>query len=84
MINPFLILKMVILQALMVSAIGWGIGVGAAAIFGWSLSATELSFSLSWWLYLLSGFSLLFICFIAALFSVVKVVRVDPAIVFKS
>lgn len=79
-----LLVKMVIVQSLMVSAIGWGIGIGAAALFGWGLRGTELSFSLPWWLYLISSFSLLFICFIAALFSVIKVVRVDPAIVFKT
>lgn len=79
-----LLVKMVIIQSLLVSVIGWGIGIGAAALFGWSFRGTELSFSLPWWLYLLSSFSLLSICFIAALFSVVKVVRVDPAIVFKS
>jgi len=83
-VSNTVLVKMVVLQALMVSAIGWGIGVGAAAIFGWSLSGTELSFSLAWWLYVLSSFSLLFICFVGALFSVMKVVRVDPAIVFKS
>ncbi|MGC1879552.1 MAG: FtsX-like permease family protein [Rhabdochlamydiaceae bacterium] len=79
-----LLVKMVVVQALLVSAIGWGIGIGAAAAFGWIFRTTELSFSLPWWLYLLSAFSMLFICFIAALFSVIKVVRVDPAIVFKS
>jgi putative ABC transport system permease protein len=79
-----LLVRMVIVQALLVSAIGWGIGIGAAALFGWALRHTELSFSLPWWLYLLSAISMLLICFIAALFSVIKVVRVDPAIVFKS
>jgi putative ABC transport system permease protein len=79
-----LLVKMVIVQALLVSAIGWGIGIGAAAALGWAFRHTELSFSLPWWLYLLSAFSMLFICLIAALFSVIKVVRVDPAIVFKS
>jgi putative ABC transport system permease protein len=79
-----LLVRMVILQSLLVGAIGWGIGIGVAALFGWSMRFTELSFSLPWWLYLLSAFALLFICFVAALFSVVKVMRVDPAIVFKS
>lgn len=78
-----LLIRMVILQALLVSIIGWGIGIGAAAAFGWAFRHTELSFNLPWWLYLLSAFSLLSICFIAALFSVIKVVRLDPAIVFK-
>lgn len=82
--NNALLVKMVILQSLMVSAIGWGIGIGAAALFGGAMQGTELAFSLPWWLYVMSGFSLLFICFIAALFSVIKVVRIDPAIVFKT
>ncbi len=79
-----LLIKMVLTQALIVSLIGWGIGIGAAAAFGYFLRHTELSFSLPWWLYLFSAFSLLSICLIAALFSVVKVMRVDPAIVFKT
>jgi putative ABC transport system permease protein len=79
-----LLVKMVIVQALFVSAIGWGIGIGAAALFGWAFRFTELSFSLPWWLYLSSAFFLISICFISALFSVIKVIRLDPAIVFKS
>lgn len=79
-----LLVRMVILQALMVSAIGWGIGIGAASIFGYSFRTTELSFSLPISLYLISGFSMLCICFISALFSILKIVRLDPAIVFKS
>jgi putative ABC transport system permease protein len=79
-----LLIKMVIVQSLLVSAIGWGIGIGAASLFGWGMRGTELSFNLPWWLYLFSSFSLLSICFIAALFSVIKVVRIDPAIVFKT
>lgn len=79
-----LLTKMVLLQALMVSIIGWGIGIGCAAIFGYSLRHTELSFSLLWWLYLLSFVSLLCICLIASYFSIRKVKRLDPAIVFKS
>jgi putative ABC transport system permease protein len=78
-----LLAKMVIAQSLTVSAIGWGIGVGAAGVFGWMLKDTELSFNMPLWLYLLSSLALLFICFIAAVFSVRKVMKVDPAIVFK-
>ena len=75
--------RMILLQALMVSAIGWGIGIGAAVIFGLAFQGTEISFNLSWWLYLLSAFALLFICFVAAIFSIIKVIWVDPAIVFR-
>ena len=79
-----LLKRMVLLQAMTVSVIGWGIGIGAAALFGYTFRKTELSFSLPWWLYLLSFLSILFICLIAAFFSIRKVSRLDPAIVFKS
>ena len=78
-----LLLKMVVLQALFVGSIGFGIGIGSTALFGFASQKTELSFSLPFWLYGLTGFSLLIICFTSALFSVIKVMRVDPAIVFR-
>lgn len=79
-----ILIRMIIVQALFVSAIGWGIGIGVAALFGYGFKNTELSFNLPIWLYFLSGLSMLFICFLAAVFSIRKVARLDPAIVFKS
>jgi len=79
-----LLIKMVLLQAALVSGIGWGIGIGVTALFGWAMRYTELSFKLPWWLYVTSGGCLLCICLIAAIFSIIKVIRIDPAIVFKS
>ncbi len=82
--NNKLLVKMVLLQALVVSGIGWGIGIGATALFGFLTRKTELSFSLPLYLYLFSGISILMISLLAALFSVRKVIKLDPAIVFKS
>lgn len=79
-----LLVRMILLQALFVSAIGWGIGIGAAAVFGYFLKNTELSFSMPFYLYLASGLSILVICLSAAYFSMSKVKKIDPAIVFKS
>jgi putative ABC transport system permease protein len=79
-----LLTKMILVQALAVSAIGWGIGIGAAAVFGYSFHNTELSFSMPFYIYLMSMMSMFFICMIAAIFSLLKVRRLDPAIVFKS
>lgn len=78
------LMKMVLLQALFVSAVGWGIGMGATALFGYITKGTELSFSMPLFLYLLSGASILLICLIAAALCMRKVVTIDPAIVFKS
>jgi putative ABC transport system permease protein len=76
--------RMIIVQALMVSAIGWGIGIGAAALFGYVFQKTELSFNMPFYLYILSGLAMLIICLLAAIVSIRKVRRLDPAIVFKS
>jgi putative ABC transport system permease protein len=75
---------MILIQALMVSVIGWGIGIGATAIFGYAFKGTELSFNLPMPLYLFSCLSMLFICLLAAFFSMRKVAHIDPAIVFNS
>jgi putative ABC transport system permease protein len=79
-----LLIKMILLQTLLVSGIGWGIGIGAAALFFFLTGRTELSFSMPLYLYIASGTSILLISLFAALFSMRKVIRLDPAIVFKS
>ena len=79
-----LLVKMVLLQALLVSGIGWGIGIGAAALFGFATRKTELSFSMPLYLYLLSGAAILLISVGSAFFSMRRVIKLDPAIVFKS
>lgn len=79
-----LLTKMILLQALFLGTIGWGIGIGGAAIFGYLAKGTELSFSMPFALYLTSLFSMLSICLLAAYFSIRRVKKTDPAIVFKS
>lgn len=79
-----LLVKMVLVQAFLVSVIGWGIGMGMAALFGFLTSRTELSFSMPLWLYLFSGASILLISLFAALICMRKVIKLDPAVAFKS
>lgn len=78
------LIHMILMQALFVSVMGWGIGIGATAVFGYAFQGTELSFSLPFLLYLFSGGAMLFICLLSAFFSMHKVAKLDPAIVFKS
>lgn len=79
-----LLLKMVLLQALFVSLVGWGIGIGATALFGFLTQSTELSFSMPLWLYLFCLLSIMLISLFAAIICMRRVIHVDPAIVFKS
>jgi len=79
-----LLVKIVLLQALFVSVIGWGIGMGAACLFGYITQGTELSFSLPLSLYFLSAGSILCISLFSAAICMRKIITLDPAIVFKS
>jgi len=78
------LLRMIILQALVVGAIGYGMGVGGASLFGYLLGGTELSFRLTRELLLVSGGAIAVIIVFSALISIHKVMRLEPAIVFKS
>lgn len=77
------LLRMILLQAVLSGALGWGMGVGAASAFGYFLGDTELSFKLTGKLLAVSAASIGVICVFAALLSIRKVMRLEPAIVFK-
>ena len=81
--SSLMLLKMIVLQAATVGLIGYGLGVGAAALFGRLTRNTELAFRLIPQLLLLSGTAVVLICIISAVISMWKVLRLDPAIVFK-
>ena len=75
--------RMVLLQAFTVAVIGWALGLGAASAIGWQMRGTELRFLLPWQLFLGSLGAILFISAGAALLSLRRVMRLEPAIVFR-
>jgi putative ABC transport system permease protein len=78
------LLGMIMLQAVVVGLIGYGIGVGAAASVGRIFSRTELAFLLLWQALAITGGAVVIICVIASVLSMRKVIKLEPAIVFKS
>ncbi|HEY7120825.1 MAG TPA: ABC transporter permease [Tepidisphaeraceae bacterium] len=78
-----LLLRMILLQALVVGTIGYGLGVGIAAFIGQAAGKTELSFLLPWQLLVVTAVAVILICVIASLISIRKVMKLEPAIVFK-
>ena len=60
------------------------LGVGAASFFGLVTRQSELAFRLPWQLMALSATAVLLICVGSAIVSIWKVVRLEPAIVFKT
>jgi putative ABC transport system permease protein len=77
------LLGMILLQALVVGVLGYGLGVGVASLFGYLLGSTELAFRLPWQLLVLSAAAITCICISSALISIRKVMQLEPAIVFK-
>jgi putative ABC transport system permease protein len=77
------LLRMILLQAVLVGSIGYGLGVGLTALFGHVMRHTILAFKFPWQLLIFSGAGVSLICVFAAIISIIKVIRLEPAIVFK-
>ena len=78
------ILWMVLSQALQVGIVGYGVGVGLAALFGVATKGFgRLSFFMPWQVLALTAAAVLVIVLLASLLSIRKVLVVDPAIVFR-
>ena len=81
--SNWVLLKMILLQAILVGSIGYGLGVGLTAIFGYFMRNTILAFRFPWQLLIFSGVGISLICVFAAIISILKVIRLEPAVVFK-
>ncbi|MBC7771736.1 MAG: FtsX-like permease family protein [Pyrinomonadaceae bacterium] len=79
----FRLLRMILLQALIVGVIGYCIGIGAASTFGLLAGKSELAFRLLWQTLVVTGVAVTLICILASLISIQRVMRLEPAIVFK-
>lgn len=77
------LLKMIILQALVVGSIGYGIGVGLASMTYWLSRNSELAFRLPWQVLAVSGGAVTLICVLSAVISSLRVIFIEPAIVFR-
>ena len=84
------IVVMILLQAAVVGVLGYGIGVGLSTLFGlkltrgWQGQPTELAFYTPWQLLPTTAVAIILICVLASLLSVQRVIRLEPAIVFRS
>ena len=81
----FMLLRMIVLQAVVVGLLGYGLGVGVAALFGNSpiVVSGDFAFRLLQENLLISAAAMVLICTGSALISIIKVIRLEPAIVFK-
>jgi putative ABC transport system permease protein len=78
------LLLMIVFQAVVVGFIGYGLGIGGASLFSFFTRNTMIAFRFPWQLFALSMIGVIFISAFAALLSIRKVIKLEPAIVFKS
>lgn len=81
--SNFMLLRMVGAQVLFAALVGFGIGVGLTALSGQFLGRSELAFNMSWQVPVFGGVAILICCLFAAGLSISRVLRLEPAIVFK-
>jgi putative ABC transport system permease protein len=79
-----LLIRMTMVQAGWVAGIGWGLGTGAATLLCYMLRNTEADFRTPGILLLISAAAVVLIVGGAAMLSLRKVLRLEPAIVFRS
>jgi putative ABC transport system permease protein len=77
------VLRMLCMQVLVVAAVGYGLGLGAAAITGAILSRGGLAFQMAWPIPLAGGAAVLICCLLAGTLGMVRVLKLEPGIVFK-
>jgi putative ABC transport system permease protein len=78
------LMRMIILQAVVVGMLGYCLGVGAASLFGYfTESAAKLAFYMPWQVPVGAGAAVMLIIVLTSLFSLRRVLTVDPATVFQ-
>jgi putative ABC transport system permease protein len=77
------IVGMILLQALVVGLLGYGLGVGLAAVFGVVTQGGELAYYTPWQLLPITAAAIVLICILSSIVSVRRVVVLEPAVVFR-
>jgi putative ABC transport system permease protein len=77
------VVRMVLLQTSVVSALGFGIGAGGAALFGRLTEGTPVAFDLMPWILLVTAGAIAAVAIGSSFLSIRRLVSLDPAIVFR-
>lgn len=81
--NPRII-GMILVQALLVGVVGYGLGIGAAAGFGQATRGTSrLAFYMPWFVVAGTAVAVLLMVTLASLLSIRRVIVLEPAVVFR-
>ncbi len=77
------LVMMSLLQALWIAFLGWGMGSGSSALIGFLSRNSELSYHLSWEIFLGAGIVILVICIAALLVSIARIFKIELGSMFK-
>lgn len=80
----WMLIRMVAIQVIVVGALGYGIGLGGASITGLFFASGGLAFQMPWQVPVFGGVAILGCCLTAGGISLLRVLRLEPAIVFKA
>ncbi len=78
------LMRMIAMQVLVVGCLGFGLGAGFAALSGGMMKSVGVGFYMPWQLLVGAGVGVLGICLVAAALPTIRVMRLEPAVVFKS
>lgn len=78
------LIRMMAVQVIVVALLGYGLGLGITVLMGQVIVATDLAFLMTWHIPVFGGVALLVICLFSGAASIAKVLRLEPAIVFKT
>ena len=78
------LVRMILFHAAVVGSIGYGLGIGVAAGFGAMAGGTsKLAFYMPWWVMAGTGVVILLMVMLASVLSILRVLRLEPAVVFQ-
>lgn len=77
------LMRMILVQAIVVAVLGYGVGVGLTGLFGMSAQNAPIAFYLTWQLLAVAACAIVSICMMAAVLSLRRVITLEPGVVFK-
>ena len=81
-VSDLRLVGMIVMQAAIVASIGYGLGVGLAAVYGEATRGhTKLVFHMPWQVLVLTGAGILLVTGATSLVSISRVIRLEPAII---
>jgi putative ABC transport system permease protein len=75
--------RMIVVQAIVGTMCGLGLGLGASCALGQSLSGNSMPYAMVWQVILASSGAIILVTIVASIISVRRIVRLEPAMVFK-